>query len=92
MTASASEPTTATQQVEILLFGPQARHVGADRVTVSLPERPTVRDAFAALGKIEALRPSLASSRLAVDHEYAAPDDRLKTGAELALIGLVSGG
>ncbi len=75
------------------LFGPQAQLADAACVAVTVPAAATVRDVRQAMEvDCEALRPSLASSRLAIDFSYAADDDLIPDGAEVALIGLVSGG
>lgn len=82
-------------EIETLLFGPAADAAGADRITLSLPERATVGDALAAIGRdYPALAPAVqgAGGRLAVNHEYAGADHPLAPGDEVALISLVSGG
>ena len=82
---------TAGDPIEVLLFGPQAVAAGTDRVTV--PAAATVGEVKARLTEhCPALRPSLGGSRIAVNHEYAADADPVPAGAEVALIGLVSGG
>ncbi|MFH5802422.1 MoaD/ThiS family protein [Alienimonas sp. DA493] len=88
-----SAPARTGRTVEVRLFGPQARLAGADRVAVPAPQTATVADLRAALSAAcEPLRPSLKNSRFAVDHEYVADDALIPSGAEVALIGLVSGG
>lgn len=82
-------------EIETLLFGPAADAAGADRITLSLPERATVGDALAAIGReYPVLAPAVEGSggRLAVNHEYAPADRTLAPGDEVALISLVSGG
>jgi len=87
-------------QVEVLLFGPAAMAAGADRVTVSMPERPTggtdsatARDITAALiEQHPALRFALSAPRLAVNQKFASPDTVVRPGDEVALITLVGGG
>ncbi|MEO0476670.1 MAG: MoaD/ThiS family protein [Planctomycetota bacterium] len=80
-------------QIDILLFGPQAKLAQHDRVTLELDHASTVADALSALGEhVPELAPSLGVSRLAVNHEYAQMDDLLSEGDEVALIGMVSGG
>ncbi|MFG0286053.1 MAG: MoaD/ThiS family protein [Phycisphaerales bacterium JB039] len=80
-------------EIETLLFGPAVDAAGTDRVTITLPERATAAEALAALAE---QHPRLAQmvgfGRLAVNHEYAAPDQRLTPMDEVALISLVSGG
>ena len=85
--------TTSERKVRVRLFGPQARLAGTDEIAVALPAGATAGGVKAALGKaFPALRPSLGGSRIAVNHEYAADADPVPPGAEVALIGLVSGG
>ena len=81
------------REIKVRLFGPQARLAGAEEATVSLPPSATVNDLLAELGeRFAPLRPSLSASRIAIDHAYAAGGDPIPAGAEVALIGLVSGG
>lgn len=81
-------------QIEILLFGPQAKLAQTDRVAVQIDEdAPTVGSAMRALhDALPALRPTLEVSRLAVNHAYATDEDMLNASDEVALIGMVSGG
>ena len=80
-------------QIDILLFGPQAKLADHDRVTIELDHASTVADALSVLGeRVPALASSLSVSRLAVNHEYAQENDLLSEGDEVALIGMVSGG
>ncbi|TWT98182.1 ThiS family protein [Botrimarina colliarenosi] len=81
-------------RVSVLLFGPQATLAGARSVDVDVAaESPTANDILAALREASpALTGSLAMSRLAVNHEFAAPDRPIGPGDEVALIGMVSGG
>ena len=78
----------------MLLFGPQSAEVGADRVTVRLEqEEPTVADVLDGLREgVPSLAGSLGTSRVAVNHRFAAAQDRIRPGDEVALIGLVGGG
>ena len=81
------------REIVVRLFGPQARLAGAGEVTVSLPSSATADDLLTELGeRFAPLRPSLPASRIAIDHAYAAGGDAIPAGAEVALIGLVSGG
>ena len=80
-------------RIDILLFGPQAKLAQTDRVTVDLQTSPTVAEALSVIGKtMPELAPTLAVSRLAVNHEYASDEDVLSEEDEVALIGMVSGG
>ncbi|MEO0529404.1 MAG: MoaD/ThiS family protein [Planctomycetota bacterium] len=80
-------------QLTVLLFGPQAKLADAKSVQVNLGERATAADVLAALeGACPALDDSIRTSRLAINHEFAADDALVTEGDELALIGMVSGG
>ena len=91
MTAADAPPPPRT--VAVRLFGPQARLAKADEIPVPLAEGGTVADLRSALAAAcEPLRPSLNGSRFAVNHEYVSDAAPVPPGAEVALIGLVSGG
>ena len=80
-------------RVRVLLFGPQADAAGRSAVELELPEPAdcrTLRERLAAAHP--ELAPSMAASRLAVNHEFAPPEQTIREGDEVALIGLVSGG
>jgi len=81
-------------KVEILLFGPGAAAVGRDRLTVDVPDdQPTCGQVRAALCKGDPILKRLVPRcRLAVNHCFAAEEQRVSERDELALIGLVSGG
>jgi MoaE-MoaD fusion protein len=81
-------------EVEVRLFAMLRERAGADTVTVELPEGATVRDAIAAVGGERDLGELIAAMPvvMAVNREYAAADDALAAGDELALIPPVSGG
>jgi molybdopterin converting factor small subunit len=81
-------------RVSVLLFGPQATLAGARSVEVDVEsDSPTATDILTALHEAApALTGSLTSSRLAVNHEFAAADQTIHHGDEVALIGMVSGG
>ena len=81
-------------KVVVHLFGPQAQLVGETRVTVHLPDdAPTCGALRTALAReAPSLASSLATSRFAVNHEFADDDQRVADGDEVALIGMVSGG
>ena len=81
------------QTITVKLFGPQAALAGADAVDVPAPVGVSARNLKRLLGEsAPRLVPSLSASRVAVNHEYADPDDPIPAGTEVALIGLVSGG
>ena len=81
-------------RIRVLLFGPEAAAVGRRFVEVSLEGGRA--DGRALLERLAAehppLAPHLRSARLAVNHEFAAPDRPIRETDEVALIGLVSGG
>jgi MoaE-MoaD fusion protein len=81
-------------EVEVRLFAMLRERAGADTVTVELPEGATVRDAITVIGADRGLGDLFAAMPvvMAVNREYAAEDDALAAGDELALIPPVSGG
>lgn len=81
-------------RIDVLLFGPQAELAQTDRVAVQIDSADaTVTLVMTELATaVPALAESLESSRLAVNHAYAASDDAITSGDEVALIGMVSGG
>lgn len=81
-------------ELMVRLFGPQAVLVGSRALTVTLPaEQATVSELRGALREqAPLLRPSLESSRIAVNSEFAADADCVRSGDEVALVGMVSGG
>lgn len=84
--------------LDLLIFGPAAAAAGADRVSVRVPDEPAGATAAAVLRAAADQHPALADlaasrgARLAINHEFAAPHDRVRPGDELALIAMVSGG
>ncbi|MEM9645042.1 MAG: MoaD/ThiS family protein [Planctomycetota bacterium] len=83
-----------SEQLEILLFGPQAESVGDHAVRIDGIEFPVAgRDVLQRLEtQFPALGPSMAVSRLAVNHEFVDAEHLIVAGDEVALIGLISGG
>ncbi len=80
-------------KIDVLLFGPQAEIAGTDMVSVELEAPATAAAVMHALKDVAPmLGPSLASSRLAINHAYAMDTDELSVNDEVALIGMVSGG
>lgn len=75
-------------QVRVRLFAALRERAGADEVSLELPDGALVRDA------LEEVRDVSAGLRVvvAVNHEYAADDQALRAGDEIALIPPVSGG
>lgn len=80
-------------KVRVLLFGPQADAAGRREVVISLGADRSCRAVMGELGAAcPALAGSLASSRLAVNHEFAEESRLVTEGDEVALIGMVAGG
>ena len=81
-------------RVTVRLFGPQARLAGRRQLLVELEgDAPTAGEVRAELGRVEPrLRPSLAHSRLAINHSFASDTQRVSAADELALIGMLGGG
>ncbi len=80
--------------VSVLLFGPQAMLAGQQEIEITVAEEsPTAGNVLAALEAAEPkLAPSLRTSRLAVNHEFADANQPIQPGDEIALVGMVSGG
>ena len=77
----------------INLFGPQARLAESDTLEIRADAPLTAAALLQRIGTdAPALADSIAVSRIASNHSYVTPDTMLDPGAELALIGLVSGG
>jgi molybdopterin converting factor small subunit len=80
-------------RLRVLLFGPESVALGRDSVTVDLPadaDCRIVRDRLAE--EYPALAPFLPAARLAVNHEFARPEQAVAPEDEIALIGMVAGG
>ena len=75
-------------QVRVRLFAGLRERAGTDEVALELPDGARVRDALDRMGELTAGVPVV----LAVNQEYAAEDEALNAGDELALIPPVSGG
>ena len=77
----------------ILFFATLKDKAGRDRHTLALPEGATVATLKAALAEaIPALGPMLPTTLVAVNHEFALPEDPLREGDEVGLFPPVSGG
>jgi len=87
-------PETVNGTLSVKVFGPQARLAGTDVLTVQDVSWPIAcADVIEALQReYPSLGASLASSRLAVNHEFGSVDTMVSAEDEVALIGLVSGG
>ena len=80
---------------EVKLFGPYADAAGEPVVRITLPagRDPTASELMEMIAEEQPpLRPLMKEARLAVNREFAAPDQTVRTGDDLALIGLVAGG
>jgi len=75
-------------QVRVRLFAGLRERAGTDELALELPDGACVRDALASMRELTADVPVV----MAVNHEYAAGDETLSAGDELALIPPVSGG
>jgi molybdopterin synthase catalytic subunit len=70
----------------VRLFAGLRERAGSDHVELDLPDEPRARDVLAAMG----LEPG--QCIVALDREYASPDEPVRAGQEVALIPPVSGG
>jgi molybdopterin converting factor small subunit len=84
------EPTTWTVKV----FGPLARLAGRHELAVEIHSaEPNVAALRNSIGlQYPVLVDILPSCRIAVNHAFAEEERPIRTGDELALIGMVSGG
>ncbi|MEA2395027.1 MAG: MoaE-MoaD fusion protein, partial [Solirubrobacteraceae bacterium] len=74
--------------VRIRLFAGLRERAGRDELELDLPDGARVADALEAVGHVAAGVPLV----MAINREYAGPDEALHAGDELALIPPVSGG
>jgi molybdopterin converting factor subunit 1 len=80
-------------RVRVLFFGVLRELASKASEEIELPEGASVRDLVAQYeSRIPHLKASLASIALAVNQQYAAPDTKLNTDDEVALLPPVSGG
>jgi molybdopterin synthase catalytic subunit len=79
-------------RVSVRLFAGLRERAGTDRLDVELPEGAKVGDLLAAMAgtPVGALRPR--ECVVAVNREYATPDEPVSAGDEVALVPPVSGG
>jgi len=73
-------------RITVRLFAGLRERAGSDHVELDLPEEPRARDVLAAMG----LQPG--QCIVALDREYASPDEPVRADQEVALIPPVSGG
>ncbi|TWT64851.1 MoaD/ThiS family protein [Allorhodopirellula solitaria] len=94
MSSAASSSHPSVGDLSVLVFGPQARSAGTDRLRLSAIEFPITAGKL--ISKIAETYPDLASSlnvsRIAVNHEFATAGCPIQRGDEVALVGLISGG
>ena len=80
-------------RVRVRLFAIQRELAGTRELTLELPDRGTIEDAWAALvARYPALAPGRSFVRFARNADYAEPSHELADGDELAVIPPVSGG
>jgi molybdopterin converting factor small subunit len=78
--------------VTALLFASYAEALGSDRVELTLAGDPTVRDVVNRLRALPGGGALPASPLVAVNLTYAAADQRVASGDEVAIIPPVAGG
>ncbi|HVH99719.1 MAG TPA: molybdenum cofactor biosynthesis protein MoaE [Enhygromyxa sp.] len=80
-------------RLTVLLFAGIRARLGVDQLEVEVDEPLTVAQLRERLASAHPqIGPSLASCRIAVDHEFASDGDLVREGMEVALIPPVSGG
>jgi molybdopterin synthase catalytic subunit len=78
--------------VSVLLFAGLRERAGVDRVEVELPDGAVVGDVLHAMGETPVGPIGPRQCVVAVNREYAAPDEPVREGDEVALVPPVSGG
>ena len=80
-------------KVRVLLFGPEAARAGCDHVVVNLgPDRTCAAVKSAVAQTCENLGEDVLSARIALNGRFAADEQVVRDGDEVAVIGMVSGG
>ncbi len=80
-------------RITVRFFATLRDQAGTERVDVELPNSATVATLLDQIaGNFPGLKSTLPSSLVAINHEYAFPDDLLKSGDEIAIFPPVSGG
>lgn len=74
--------------IRVRLFGPEAAAIGTDSVQVTLQGAASCQNL---LDELTRIHPDL-TGRIAINHEFAQPEQIIGESDEVALIGLVSGG
>jgi MoaE-MoaD fusion protein len=78
--------------VKVRLFARMAQEAKTSLVSLDVPEGATVSAARAALQKYFPALPWPPGTMMAVNQEYASPEQGLRAGDEIAIIPPVSGG
>ena len=80
-------------KIEVLLFAAARQAAGCEKLVVEMSNGSNVGDLRRALASASpALNGLLASSLIAINHDYARDDDIIPLAVEIALIPPVSGG
>lgn len=80
-------------KVSVLFFAALRVRLAADRLDFELPEGATVRDLVQIIGaRHPEIADILTTVRVAIDQSFAAPDEPIRAGVEIAVIPPVSGG
>ncbi len=79
-------------QLQVLLFASYADAFGADSVTVTVPDAPTVADVVGALRALPGGAVLPAAPVVAVDRRYLRGNVPVAAGQEIAIIPPVAGG
>ncbi len=80
-------------EIQIRLFATLKDRIGREIISVQIPDGASVADLLQAVAETyPALQPYLSSTVVAINHEFAFPEDGLRPGDEVALFPPVSGG
>jgi len=80
-------------RVNVLLFASLREAIGKSSIALDLADDATVRALIATLGETyPALAPRLPSVKVAVNREFAEPEQELRDGDEVALLPPFGGG
>ncbi len=79
-------------EVRVLLFASYADAFGAPNVAVTLPDGATVKELLAKVREMAVGHSLPPAPLIALNREYAAPDDIVRAADEVALIPPVAGG
>lgn len=86
-----SQPERPTE-LNVLLFASYADAFGSNELSVTLGDGATVRDLVARVRGMAAGGALVPSPLVAINQDYARPDDTIRPGDEVALIPPVAGG